>query len=736
MKSIALQSFNTYCLGETLVRYVVRSDHQHLPGLQILPASMAEMIVEPRPYLDDPCVSQLPPIWGKMPAFDIEPLVQFKLAGTAFRGGFGNGRTLRGADEVFATQLIDHGLLTTQTGSVITTRLQHEASGLIFTHTVSHNNGKAVLHIFTSVSNQGREPVTLDLLSSFTLAGLSPFTSHHHVGHILLHRFPSAWSAEARPLVQSLEELHLEPSWTGHACRELKFGVTGSMPNNDWFPVIGVEDLEVGVVWAAQLVVPGSWQFEVVRDNDYLALGGGLRDAESGAWRKTLRPGESFSAPEAWLTCAKATAEQTWPRLFDGYPARDLPPSENELPVVFNEWCHSWGNPKHETIMTLADRLQGSGIRYFVIDDGWAERPGEAALQSNGDWILKDSAFPGGLSKTVEMLAEHGLLTGLWFEFEVCNPGSKAWEEEAHHLKREGKVLQVGSRRFWDFRDAWVFDYLSEKVIGQLKESGIRYLKVDYNDSIGLGCDGAESLGEGLQRHLDGVLRFFEKIRQEIPDIVIENCSSGGFREVAPFIACTDMCSFSDAHETSAIPIIAANLLPLVPSHKLQIWAVLRQEDDARRLYYSLAATFLGRMCLSGTIETLEPWQWETTLNAISKHREHSELLLASTTERLSNFGPSYNHPTGWQGVWRHGESTSTLVLHTFGNAPESIGPIPCGQKMLRNILSAPFDQIRQTKDGIVWESPGDFAGAVLFFDYKHAGESEETPTIRPPASS
>jgi alpha-galactosidase len=86
-------------------------------------------------------------------------------------------------------------------------------------------------------------------------------------------------------------------------------------------------------------------------------------------------------------------------------------------------------------------------------------------------------------------LRERGFIPGLWFEFEVVNPGSKAWDETTHQLHRDGQPLQVDTRRFWDFRDPWVHAYLGERVTRLLRENNLGYLKVDYNDSIGLGCD-------------------------------------------------------------------------------------------------------------------------------------------------------------------------------------------------------------------------------------------------------
>lgn len=191
----------------------------------------------------------------------------------------------------------------------------------------------------------------------------------------------------------------------------------------------------------------------------------------------------------------------------------------------------------------------------------------------------------------------------------MANKGSQAWLETAHQLHHDGRVYDVGSRRFWDFRDPWVHHFLAERVIGLLRESGMGYMKVDYNESIGLGCDGAESLGQRLRQHLLGVHKFFQRIREELPDLVLEICSSGGMRLEPSMLSLGLMTPFSDAHETRNIPILAYNTQRLISIHANQIWAVLRNDDDDARLVYSLSATFLGRMCRSGEVHHLSAHQ-------------------------------------------------------------------------------------------------------------------------------
>ena len=92
-----------------------------------------------------------------------------------------------------------------------------------------------------------------------------------------------------------------------------------------------------------------------------------------------------------------------------------------------------------------------------------------------------------------------------------------------------------------------------------------------------IGFDGKESFGEESRLQLLATQAFIKRIQQQLPDLIIENCSSGGHRLEYSMIQLTDLSSFSDAHEAISVPIIAANLHDhLLPRQSL-IWAVIRK---------------------------------------------------------------------------------------------------------------------------------------------------------------
>jgi alpha-galactosidase len=205
-------------------------------------------------------------------------------------------------------------------------------------------------------------------------------------------------------------------------------------------------------------------------------------------------------------------------------------------------------------------------------------------------------------------------------------------------------------------------------------------MKMDYNDTIGIGCDGCESLGEGLRKNMEASVDFVKKVAEEVPGIILENCASGGHKLEPLMMSLCSMASFSDAHECEEIPIIAANLHRAILPRQSQIWAVIRKTDSLKRIAYSIANTFLGRMCLSGDVTELSDEQWKVIDDGIAFYKKIAPIIKDGYTHR---FGPkitSERHPKGWQGVVRVGEDgIAYALIHTFyGKLPEYIEiPLP-----------------------------------------------------------
>jgi len=644
--------------SDMVVRY--RTNDEGQVGLELLPRTLVGKACGTKSY-------------------KIDSLIQVGLRGETFSSGWAAGLTMRNSSSTAALRLHDQIVESEGTTKTVTTILRHP-NGLVAAHVLRSGEGAGFLEIFTRLSHEGTVPVTLEMVSSFSLGGLTPFREDEAFDTLKVHRLRSTWSAEGRRVTETVEDLQLEPSWLRHGVRVERFGQVGSMPVRKFFPFVAVEDTSTGVLWAAQVACPSSWQIELYRRDEALCLSGGLADFEFGHWAKTLQPGESFETPRALLTVGNGGFDEVCQRLLKS-ESEPLPRHAGKPFVLFNEFCTTWGKPSQETIGPILEALKAKGFSHFVIDAGWYADKAQGWNNNHGDWNLSQELFPDGLEKTVAMIRQAGMVPGIWFEIETCGDLTKAFQNTDHLLKRHGLPLTSGERRFWDMTDPWVMDYLSEKVIGFLRKYGFGYLKVDYNETIGVGCDGAESLGEGLRRQMLGTQAFLQKIRDELPGILIENCSSGGHRLEPSMMALCDFASFSDAHECQEIPIIAANLHRVIRPGQSQIWAVIRRDDPIKRIVYSMVNTFLGVPCVSGDVFEMTASQWSWVVRGMEFYRLLFPVLEQGTTEIFGPAVSSYRKPHGWQAVLRTGSDEAFALFHSFHGAWPARVEIPLGSE-------------------------------------------------------
>lgn len=651
---------------------------------------------------------------------EIDSLVQVKIVGDMYPGAYAAGGTLRQGPSTRALRLKEQIVENFEGTTEVVTTLQNDRGCVAKHHLLWQQGGKTV-RCYTEFENAGKESVKLELLSSFSLGGLTPYTAGDAHGTLKVHRVRSVWSMEGRLVSDHIEDMQLEPAWSYHAIRCERFGQVGSMAVNRWFPWLMVEDTQNGIFWGAQIAHNASWQMEMYRKDDALAISGGLADREFGHWVKELAPGEKIVTPEAILTvCRAATLDSAAQRLTSGQIAAiDAgPDSEQDLPVMFNEYCTTWGCPSQENIAGILENIRGKGFSYFVIDCGWFKADGIPWDISMGDYEISESLFPQGLEHTVQAIRDAGMVPGIWFEIDNVGCAAKAYQLTDHLLKRDGVPMATTSRRFWDMNDPWVQEYLSERVIGLLKKYGFGYIKMDYNDSIGLGCDGAESLGEGLRKNMNASYAFIRKMKEEIPGLIVENCSSGGHKLEPLMLGATAMSSFSDAHECPEIPVIAANLHRVMQPRQSQIWAVIRKTDTVTRIVYSLAATLLGRMCLSGDVTELTAQQWKAIEDGIAFYKRVAHIIRDGESVWHGNDQPSWRHLTGWQGIARHRDDEVLCVIHRFENAGSTKMVLPEGEYELLSVYTV-NGNVQVDENLLCWNCNDDWCACAVHLKRK-----------------
>lgn len=648
----------------------------------------------------------------------VDSLVHVGILGGVAKCGFANGSTMRNTSTTEELQYSHQEISRTNNYTMVSTILRHHC-GLRISHKLKLFDSRQAVECWVEAAMENDNCVTIQMLTSFSVN--THLFKNTKDSEIKLHRLLSYWSSEGRKLSQTMEDLNFEPSWSGHGLRSLKFGALGSLPVKGFFTFGAVQDIANGICWGAMLKVPYSWQMELTRYKDELCFSGGIADREFGHFEKELQGEDIFITPKA-IICAVSGDEEDSLRAINEYLNNEIvycPESEKTVPIVFNEFCTTWGNPSIQKIKAMADKIKTLGFGYFVIDSGWYQTPDGNWENNMGDWTSSKKLFPKGIKEAADYVKSCGMIPGLWFELESVGVDSvAAAKSQDWLLKKDGCTIVAGKRRFWDMQNPSVREYLRDRVFRLLKDNGFGYIKIDYNESIGVGCDGYESLGEGLRRNMLAVQSFLVELHGSIPGIIVENCASGGHRAEPSMLMLSSMNSFSDAHECQSIPVIAANVGRVVPARQNQIWCVLRKNDDTRRAIYSLAATMIGRMCISGDILEMDGNQEKLLSEAINFYKRINSVIIKGNQYIYREGEGSYNNPRGSQVIVRKNDETRSILAvgHGFEKSREMNVDIPKNAEIIDGFGKQNFTIVDSK---LLYTPSADFSACAAYIRYK-----------------
>ena len=285
-----------------------------------------------------------------------------------------------------------------------------------------------------------------------------------------------------------------------------------------------------------------------------------------------LKPGNPFQTPE--VVCVYSDQglgkmSRTLHDLYRGHLIRS-PYLHKKRPVLINNWEATYFDFDADKLVEIARDAKEAGIEMLVMDDGWF---GHRNLDDSslGDWTVNEEKLPGGLPALVERVKAEGLSFGIWFEPEMVSPDSDLYRAHPDWaIQIPGRTpTQSRAQYVLDLSRPEVVDHVYECVAKILRSADISYVKWDMNrqfTDLGSAALPPEQQGELAHRYILGVYELQERLVTEFPELLLENCASGGGRfdpgmlYYSPQIWCSDD---TDAVERLAIQEGTALLYPL-----------------------------------------------------------------------------------------------------------------------------------------------------------------------------
>lgn len=361
-----------------------------------------------------------------------------------------------------------------------------------------------------------------------------------------------------------------------------------------------------------------------------------------------LRPGEKIRQPAIAAHFSVAEFEDSRNE-FRKYITRHRQVRDSKKALVYPPICAMYGGtiPSKE-LMDFADLFEKYAlpIEVFWIDAGWygedRELPREL-LRSDwystvGNWRVNQLLHPEGFMPLAKKLHEAKRKFLLWVEIERAVKNTPIVKEHPEYF-----VFTDGDNCMLDLGNDAACDYAIDTISKLIDENGLDWYREDFNfNTIPFweAADEPDRIGMAESRFITGFYRFWGTLRKRYPDLMIDNCASGGQRIDMETLSLSIPLWRSDFQCFRDIPYLAeANqvhfdgLSRWIPFHSCG--TVVKPGDD-----YAFISGSLGTMLLNfcDELENFAPFaEWlREMLNITLRMRKY----LAGNYYRLFDHTP------------------------------------------------------------------------------------------------
>jgi len=211
----------------------------------------------------------------------------------------------------------------------------------------------------------------------------------------------------------------------------------------------------------------------------------------------------------------------------------------------------TWGGLETKGMLERIDVIRREKLPYevFWLDAGWsgADAPCPHFVENTkiksdwfqriGLWRMNRYAHPDGLAPISDAAKDAGMKMLVWFEVERVFSASGAdvikehpdWLLKAADAGKNGKPFSY----LLDLGNPDARKWLTETISGLIKSEKVGCYRQDFNINpapIWADNDAPDRVGVNEMKHIAGLYEFWGALRKEFPDMLIDNCASGGRR--------------------------------------------------------------------------------------------------------------------------------------------------------------------------------------------------------------
>lgn len=254
-----------------------------------------------------------------------------------------------------------------------------------------------------------------------------------------------------------------------------------------------------------------------------------------------LRPGETIRTPRITLM-GFSGGEDRGRNLWRRWYIKHVLPQEDGRPVSPKICLHTYAIGGMSEFTGITEKNQINAIKTYLsrglkpdvwwIDAGWYPCNGDWG--HTGTWLPDPKRLPNGLTPVGRLCEENDIKLLLWFEPERIRAGTETAEKHPewllhYHDKNGGEAID----RFLNLGIPSCCDWLINLVDGLIKKNRVKIYRQDFNmDPLGFWIQNEQPdrIGALENFHVQGLLRYWDGLRERNPGLIIDSCAGGGRR--------------------------------------------------------------------------------------------------------------------------------------------------------------------------------------------------------------
>lgn len=285
--------------------------------------------------------------------------------------------------------------------------------------------------------------------------------------------------------------------------------------------------------WLGAIGWTGGWKTEFHHHGEKVQVKMGMNRTHF-----RLLPSETIRQPSVVIWERKNLSRREFQTLVHRFMLEHKVPRDEAGKVIppILAVASGGGNKTPEMMLAILQYVRENQLPFdtYWVDAGWYGAPHEDELYSNcgpnwyryaGDWRVNTTTHPSGtLLPIANAVHDAGMKFLLWFE-----------PERVQEVPIRTQHPEYCHQNLLDFGNPDALRWIQEIVYGMIEKHGINVYRQDFNmDPGGIWAErdaqNPDRVGIAEAKHVAGLYVFLDEMRRRFPNILQENCASGGRR--------------------------------------------------------------------------------------------------------------------------------------------------------------------------------------------------------------